>query len=354
MDLLKATTINLTDFNIHELNREGLFNESVMDKFKDHDAVVAYREVEQWLHTNLKSTLSHSFFVSRIFKNLPYLCLVLISASQKKEIENPRYNDLKEGLNSIVQYSTTSFYDIHIATRTQIKFEKSYLGSSYIYSLHELKSSYKKLIKYENKQHVLHSIEQSLFPERLKLYTELMVLARALDDIKNYVVPAKRKPNAKKNDNQSDQHICGYCFRAIRLKPKSTDLIAYHGFVRDDSTWMMIDGSCEGANKQPLEISPDATMKLFRDLTYSYNENIKAINSLTLKINELEGIGVDSLLVDDRKRLYKMKERVQHLTNVNSYHIPSHQSNALKMLTKYHPSRVNEAEKIIAECQNQN
>lgn len=128
---------------------------------------------------------------------------------------------------------------------------------------------------------------------RKEFIAELSPICEQIKPLKEIITETKSYKHTVPNDENF--RICGYCFRNIRLAPKSTDTIAYHGFQRENNYGygMMVHSSCSGAMLPPLESSPKATLLLIEYCSsYLNNHSVatldKQFEQLVLKKQEKE------------------------------------------------------------------
>lgn len=349
----QATKLNLTEINQKKFYDQFLFR-TVEDLSTQPELIRnAMADADCWIKANMPNCfevmIMQKPFRMQQFKSV---VLAMVMAYQHQEIEKARYKELKDATNSVVTAITDMFSDMmRIMHQDKIpEFGSGYVApkiNTYgISAVHEIKSNLAKLSTYIECREKLNAYEDAQIQSRLELVQELNHLYLANEDLKLNTVSTRRSTGNAKALEHGESKTCGYCLRPIRLKNKESTVVAYHGFTRDDSGYGMILGnSCNGANMQPLEISPEASILFLKHLNNAKQNALNNLDGLEGRILTLEA--KQGKATEDFQQLNKWKALLRNSIYLIEKAIPNDQQNMLNKLKQYHPTSVAVAEGII-------
>lgn len=350
--IYQATTLNLGQIDCKKFFNQFLYRAVELEQ-QPEVIRLAIADIDTWMTQNMPMAFGFAKSLTPFrVQQLRGVILAMVAYYQSKEIEKARYGELKDVGNHVVSNITDIFSKVMLQLHDD---KRQQLGPDYVQekintyslgSMHEIKADLNKLNKYIDRPDDLTAFEAALIESRLALMNELNHLYLANEDLKTRTVATRRTTSTAKVLDQGEHMTCGYCLRSIRLQNKKSNVIAYHGFTRDDSGYGMISGnSCTGSNFKPLEKSPEASLMFIKHSNNSKKSALEDIQKLEKKIAELESKAGKN--IDEYKELRKLQSALRSCQYFVETVIPRDQRMMIEKLKQYHPAVVVEAEGYI-------
>ncbi len=346
MDLREVDCRVFTDYNAKDIQAQINNPESQLSSLLEK----ATKEINEWTARSLPNFYK-KLDEQEFLEVYPRYVMLIVQSMQLGEIQRARYNDFKNFFDRVTSDLTEAFFEDHskfydaepkpantfdAETERDLYWNSRWNKPS---NLHELQFIVKKVsglkAVYSNGR------GDKWFQPVIDFYQEWDVFAQVNKELKKIVVATKK---VLKEKPVEELYTCAACFCKYRMKNKTSELIAYHGFYREEGDGVILDQTCTGGNFVPFEVSCDGTIDRLNHLVHEAHFARKRLISTK---ETLEQRKVDK---DCKPGVIDRIEGAIYILECElSTVFPRIQKKCYEEITKHYPNRADEAIKLIRE-----